>query len=231
MEPSTSSTPSPYVASFFSPTPPILPSSRTDAGHTVTISRSVASWKITYAGTPCSRACSARQARSASKAGTSSSGNSATAALALRSPRPEPAEPDREVTGFFGSFRSGTSRSRRSTVPLASVSASVPYSPSTASSPWASNCRTTPRHSPSFSSSPIPNTDSWSWSNWITLPVRLPSRMSTICSAPNFCPRSRCSRTTVDSTFCAAMVPSQVSGGVRHVSQLPQPAASGSWPK
>lgn len=77
----------------------------------------------------------------------------------------------------------------------------------------------------------MPNTDSWSWSNWITLAVRRPSRMSTICTAPNFCPRSRCSRTTVDSTFCAATVPSQVSGGARQVSQLPQFSPDGSWPK
>ena len=100
----------------------------------------------------------------------------------------------------------------------------MPYSPSTASRPWASNCRTTPRHSASDSSSPIPNTDSWSWSNWMTFAVLRPSRMSMIWPAPNFWPRSRFSRTTVDSSFCAATVPSQVSGGVRQVSQLPQPA-------
>lgn len=103
--------------------------------------------------------------------------------------------------------------------------------PSTASSPWASNCRTTPRHSPSASSSPMPNTESWSWSNWITLAVRRPSRMSMIWPAPNFCRRSRSSRHTVDSTFCATTVPSQVSGGLRQVSQLPQASASASWPK
>ncbi len=77
----------------------------------------------------------------------------------------------------------------------------------------------------------MPNTESWSWSNWITFAVRRPSRMSTICTAPNFCRRSRSSRHTVDSTFCAATVPSQVSGGTRQVSQLPQPPGSGSWPK
>ncbi|TQJ75732.1 hypothetical protein FBY22_8784 [Streptomyces sp. SLBN-31] len=71
----------------------------------------------------CSLACSARQARSASKAGWRASGSSAAAALALE-PFAEDAE--REVTGFFGSLRSGTSRSRRSTDPLASVSTSVP---------------------------------------------------------------------------------------------------------
>lgn len=90
----------------------------------MTISRSVASWKITYAGTPCSLAVSARQARSASKAGWSASGSSAAAAFALRS-RPAP-PPARDVAGFSGSLRSGTSRSRRSTDPLASVSTSVP---------------------------------------------------------------------------------------------------------
>jgi hypothetical protein len=46
--------------------------------------------------------------------------------------------------------------------------------------------------------------------------------MSMDWPAPNFWPRSRCSRSTVDSSFCAATVPSQDSGGVRQVSQLPQ---------
>ena len=50
------------------------------------------------------------------------------------------------------------------------------------------------------------------------------------CPAPNFWPRSRCSRSTVESSFCAATVPSQDSGGVRQVSQLPQ-AAAPVWPK
>ncbi len=77
----------------------------------------------------------------------------------------------------------------------------------------------------------MPNTDSWSWSNWMTLAVRFPSRMSTACTTPNFCRRSWCSRHTVDSSFCAATVPSQVSGGARHVSQLPQAGVSASWPK
>ncbi len=133
--------------------------------------------------------------------------------------------------GFFGSLRSSTSRSRPSTVPLSSVSTSVPYSPSTAIRPWASSCRTTPRHSASASSSPMPNTESWSWSNWMTFAVLRPSRMSMIWPAPNFCPRSRFSRTTVDSSFWETTVPSQVSGGVRQVSQLPQEAVAGSWPK
>ena len=42
-----------------------------------------------------------------------------------------------------------------------------------------------------------------------------------IWPAPKRWPRSRRSRTTVESTFCAATVPSHVSGGVRQVSQLP----------
>lgn len=49
------------------------------------------------------------------------------------------------------------------------------------------------------------------------------------CPAPNFWPRSRLSRTTADSSFCAGTVPSQDSGGVMHVSQLPQ--GPDSWPK
>lgn len=46
-EASTPITPSPYVASFFSPTPLMPPSPSTEVGHTVAISRSVASWKMT----------------------------------------------------------------------------------------------------------------------------------------------------------------------------------------
>lgn len=49
--------------------------------------------------------------------------------------------------------------------------------------------------------------------------------------APNFCLRSRSRRTTVERIFCAATVPSHVSGGERHVSQLPQLAVCGSCPK
>ena len=52
--------------------------------------------------------------------------------------------------------------------------------------------------------------------------VALPRRMSMRWPAPNVCRRSRCSRTIVDSSFCAGTVPSQASGGSRHVSQLPQ---------
>ncbi len=52
-----------------------------------------------------------------------------------------------------------------------------------------------------------------------------------IWPAPNFWFRSRLSRTTVESSFCETTVPSQVSGGVRQVSQLPQAGAVGSWPK
>ncbi len=50
-----------------------------------------------------------------------------------------------------------------------------------------------------------------------------------ICPAPNFWRRSRASRHTADSSFCAATVPSQDSAGVRQVSQFPQGAPS--WPK
>jgi hypothetical protein len=52
--------------------------------------------------------------------------------------------------------------------------------------------------------------------------------MSIGCPAPNEGPRSRSSRTTVDSSFCAATVPSQTSGGDRHVSQLPHGPEDGS---
>jgi hypothetical protein len=45
--------------------------------------------------------------------------------------------------------------------------------------------------------------------------------MSIGCPAPNDGPPSRWSRTTVESSFCAATVPSQTEGGDRHVSQLP----------
>ncbi len=64
---------------------------------------------------------------------------------------------------------------------------------------------------------------------WVTFSVRLPSRMSMDCPAPKDCPRSRCSRSTVDSSICAGMVASQVSGGTRQVSQLPH--GSLCWPK
>ena len=50
-----------------------------------------------------------------------------------------------------------------------------------------------------------------------------------ICPAPNRWCRSRSSRNTVESSFCAGTVPSHDSGGARQVSQLPQAVAS--WPK
>ncbi len=68
----------------------------------------------------------------------------------------------------------------------------------------------------------MPKTFNSSWRNWDTLSVRLPSRMSMDCPAPNFWLRSFCRRNTVDSSFCAGTVPSQDSGGVRQVSQFPQ---------
>ena len=42
----------PYFASFASPTPLTLLNSASDVGHVAAISRRVASWNITYAGTP-----------------------------------------------------------------------------------------------------------------------------------------------------------------------------------
>jgi hypothetical protein len=58
-----------------------------------------------------------------------------------------------------------------------------------------------------------------------TLVVFLPIRMSMTCPAPYRWPRSRSSRTMVESSFCAATVPSHVSGGDRQVSQFPQATA------
>src|SRR6516162_2179272 len=72
-----SSTCWPYLASFVSPTPLTWPSSASDDGRVAAISRSVASWKITYAGTPCSFATPARHARNCSNSPTASAGRSA----------------------------------------------------------------------------------------------------------------------------------------------------------
>ncbi|CPU66597.1 Uncharacterised protein [Mycobacteroides abscessus] len=110
------------------------------------------------------------------------------------------------------------------------MSTSVPCAPSTVSSPWARSWRTTARHSFSERSSPTPNTDSSWCRNRRTFSVSRPRRMSTTCPTPKRCPRSRSRRNTVESTFCAATVPSQASGGARHVSHVPQ-APGCSWPK
>ncbi len=71
----------------------------------------------------------------------------------------------------------------------------------------------------------MPNTVNESWSCSITFAVLRPSRMSITWPAPNFCRRSLASRNTADRNFCAAIVPSQDSGGDRQVSQLPQGCA------
>ena len=69
-------------------------------------------------------------------------------------------------------------------------------------------------------SAPMPKTVRVVCSSCVTRGVWLPRRMSMTWPAPNRCRRwSR--RTTADSSFCAATVPSQVSGGDRQVSQLP----------
>ena len=68
-----------------------------------------------------------------------------------------------------------------------------------------------------------------SWPYCSTRAVRLPRRMSIRWPAPKRWLRSRFSRTTVESSFCAGTVPSQLSGGVRQVSQLPH--GSDAWPK
>ncbi len=101
----------------------MVPSSSTVAGSRVAISRSVASWKTTYAGTPCSFAVSARQARSARKTGSAAAGRS----TGTRAPLPE-RDPDSLRDGPAGafSFRIGTLRRPPSTSPLSSVSTSVP---------------------------------------------------------------------------------------------------------
>ena len=125
-----------------------------------------------------------------------------------------------------GSRRIMTSRSPPSTSPLAlgehqravvALDARAAPAPAAAgrrraTRPRAARCRCRTRVSAS-------------WRNWVTLSVFWPSRMSMDWPAPNFWPRSRCSRSTVDSSFCAATVPSQDSGGVRQVSQLPHARA------
>ena len=67
----------------------------------------------------------------------------------------------------------------------------------------------------------MPNTGSASCPYESTFAVFFPSRMSMGCPAPNDGPPSRDSRTSVESSFCAATVPSQTDGGDRHVSQFP----------
>ena len=141
----------PYLASLVSPTPLIVPSSASVAGGAAAICRSVASWKITYAGTPCSLAVAARQARSRSNTGAASARQ-----LARRPPpRPRPARPDRRRPAvpaagpaFGGSRRSMTWRSPRSTSPLVGQRQRAVVALDR-EQPWASSCRTTPRHSPS----------------------------------------------------------------------------------
>ena len=73
----------PYLSSLVAPTPLTVPSSSRSSGRRVAISRSVASWKTTYAGTPCSLAVAARQARSRSNT------------VGLRSRRGRPRRPPR----------------------------------------------------------------------------------------------------------------------------------------
>ncbi len=110
---------SPYLASLASPTPPILARSASDDGCCSAISRSVASWKITYAGTPCSLAAAARQARSCSNTPAAAAGSSAAGAAAER------LDLDLTLAGVC-SGRSRTWRCPDKTAPLASVSARVP---------------------------------------------------------------------------------------------------------
>ena len=80
--------------------------------------RSVASWKITYAGTPCSFALAARQARSRSKTAAADGGSSATTVAAPRG--------FADRAGRSGSRRSMTERRRPSTSALVSVRTRVP---------------------------------------------------------------------------------------------------------
>ena len=58
--------------------------------------------------------------------------------------------------GAFASWRRRTSRWPASTSADASVIAITPYSPYTLSSPWASSCRTMPRHCAAGRSLPMP---------------------------------------------------------------------------
>jgi len=67
---------SPYDVSFFSPTPDTPRNWSSDVGLTLAISRKVASWNTTYAGTPCARAVSTRHQRSLSKIACSDFDNS-----------------------------------------------------------------------------------------------------------------------------------------------------------
>ena len=64
--PSTPSTSFPYFRSFDSPTPDTRSRSDRFAGRADAMAASVASWKITYAGTPPARAVSSRQRRNRS---------------------------------------------------------------------------------------------------------------------------------------------------------------------
>ena len=56
----------------------------------------------------------------------------------------------------------------------------------------------------------------------VTLSEPLPRTMSMMCPDPNAMPLACCTRNTVDSSLRAASVASQVSGGCRQLSQLPQ---------
>src|SRR5271166_297491 len=129
---------SPYLASLVSPTPFTRASSSSVDGGAAAICRRVASWKITYAGMPCSFATAARQPRSRSNTASASGASSACgpgdlprgvpAATPALAPAfgPRPPRPAGEGAGRAASRRNRTCRSPRSTSALRSVSASVP---------------------------------------------------------------------------------------------------------
>ena len=71
----------------------------------------------------------------------------------------------------------------------------------------------------------MPNTVSSSWRNCVTFSVRLPEQdVDDLAGAEPLAALAVAAGSTVDSSFCAATVPSHDSGGVRQVSQLPHGA-------
>ena len=172
--PTTSSTAGPQRSSLLAPTPEMAARSASDPGAVAAICRRVASWKITYAGTPCSFAVAARQARSRSNS--AAPGRPARQCqrppglrrrTAPRAARPSPLGP-RAAAQPCGAPRQHLARSPRS----APACRSRPRPPAAPGPAAAGPRRATP---PSPSSVPMPNTVSASWPNWVTL-RRLPCR-------------------------------------------------------
>src|SRR5690606_38886780 len=158
-------------------------------------------------GTLCSTAILRRHSRSASHSG-SSSGRTCSV----------------DDDFFLGAACLRSSRRRRFVSPrsrgrLLSVSTRPPYrSGSERRNPSTTSCRMTERHALLESSAPMPNTESEPCRCCVTFSVALPSSTSTTCAAPKRWPV----RYTAERSFRAASVPSQVSGGFKQLSQLPQ---------